>query len=109
MAICGERFTLFLDCEGVVRYFGTNSDGQWGSDIQLHYHENGMPVTIPLKEKIVFVACGYRHSICIDNKGQGWAFGRNISGELGLEYTSIKESPKRICISSFLTAAAAGE
>ena len=88
---CGGHHCLFLDSNGNVwsfgwEYNGGNGDGQLG-----HGHNNWTQLKKPqmieyFKEneiKIKSLACGWLHSLAVDEKGAVYSWGYNDDGQCG--------------------------
>mmetsp|Transcript_4016 Transcript_4016/g.4985 ORF Transcript_4016/g.4985 Transcript_4016/m.4985 type:complete len:366 (-) Transcript_4016:278-1375(-) len=101
-ASSGLHFYLCVDAQGTVWGFGTNNDSQLG--IRNEYDRPyKIPTRIPRLTKILAVACGSYHSVCVNTSGYVFSFGRNDDGQLGLgdynkhtEINQIQSLPK-IC------------
>ena len=74
--------TLCISAEGELYSFGANDYGALGRE-QEDDEESISPGVIPSLKNITAVA-GSEHTICLDNEGNVFSFGRNSSGELGL-------------------------
>lgn len=82
---CGALHTVVVKHDGTVWAWGSNSNGQLGSD-ELYSRENAVQVmaygSVPL-DNVVAVACGQFFTLALKNDGTVWAWGENITGQLG--------------------------
>lgn len=79
-----SNHNIALDSKGRVLVWGENESGQLGTgntdntiipiDISKNFSEG---------TKIVEISAGYSHSLALDDSGEVWSWGSNISGELG--------------------------
>jgi alpha-tubulin suppressor-like RCC1 family protein len=86
-----HNFALALASDGSIWTWGNNSDGQLG---QTASNSSGVP------RKIIAglvtaksLAAGYSHSLGISQSGAVWSWGRNYSGQLGINSTSSSSVP----------------
>ena len=79
----GGFHTLALDLDGRAWSWGRNEDGQLG-DASLDGHRTPVQVDAPEATTFVDVTAGYHHSMALDDLGNAWAWGRNLSGQLGI-------------------------
>ena len=96
-AACGGSHTLLIDPQNNVLSFGYNNNGQLG--LGFGYGTNRLiPAQIPLPEgvKAKYIACGYSHSIIIDQENNAWSFGYNNNGQLGLGDAISRKIPTLI-------------
>ena len=93
--MCGtSNCSLCLDNEGNVYGMGNNEDANLG---KLGTGNHLVPTIIGPLPFIVEIACGEYHTACLDNKGCLWTFGKNSSGELGVD-TIVQKAfePQRV-------------
>jgi alpha-tubulin suppressor-like RCC1 family protein len=78
----GQFFSLALDSEGKVWAWGSNGSGQLGDGTTTY---RSLPVQVDDTELtgVVAVDAGLSHSLAIDSTGAAWAWGHNLSGQLG--------------------------
>merc|ERR1712137_171369 len=84
---CSENHTLCVDADGNVWSFGLNVMGKLG-----HSFDSKtvlLPTNIPNLKDIVTAAAGSNFSICVNSKGNLWAFGCNSHGQLG--FSDVKK------------------
>ena len=93
----GLVHNLCVDDDQKVRVFGVNSHGQLGLDkgykasdprtgadgIGAEKQFVDVPVMNPFLEDIKFIDCGDDHSLCIDDNGKAFTFGKNRYGRCG--------------------------
>ena len=109
----GYSHSLAIDDQGRLWAWGTNSYGQLG-DGSTTYRPSPVLVNLsPLNgSKVVTVAGGYDHSLAIDDQGRVWAWGYNVSGQLGDGSTTNRSSPVQVDLTplsgSTVVAVAAG-
>ena len=82
---CGHVYTMAIDSSGKLYGWGNNGNGQLGDGTGVESLlpkriNQGAIANIP----IVSVACGYAHTIAIDNAGKVYVWGINDWGQLGL-------------------------
>jgi len=78
----GEYHSLCLDNQGRVWSFGYNSNfGQLGLGDLI---DRNIPTLISTLENIIQVSVGDDYSLCLDDKGKVWSFGKNSCKRLGL-------------------------
>ena len=80
---CGSLHTLLITRKALIYSFG---DGDYGKLGHGHASDKYIPTLIEaLKQKRIKTCAGGRsHSLCADEDGIIWAFGRNKYGECGL-------------------------
>ena len=90
----GERFTAVIDNEHSAWMFGDNREGQLGLD------NKNSRVIVPGKVKIPTtirsVACGYSHTLFLDENGDVWSTGVNRQGQLGCGDDLSRRKPEKI-------------
>lgn len=79
---CGGAHTAALDEQGTVYSWGLNDKGQLGHDRDVN--EVGLPAEVPVPERVVALAAGHFHTLCVGESGSVWSFGCNGYGQLGL-------------------------
>ena len=79
----GGFHTLALDLDGRAWAWGGNDNGQLG-DASLDGRRTPVQVDAPEAIAFVDVTAGYHHSMALDDLGNAWAWGRNLSGQLGI-------------------------
>ena len=77
-AAAGERHSLVLQSDGVLKSMGWNGRGEFGDG------STTMRLTpVEITSDVKWVAAGSSHSLFIKNDGTLWAMGRNANGQLG--------------------------
>ncbi|KAL3696817.1 hypothetical protein R1sor_010893 [Riccia sorocarpa] len=91
----GWRHTVALDDAGRLYGWGWNKFGQVGVG-----NNDDQPSPQLVKnldgEKVKQVSCGWRHTVCITEKGNVFSWGRGTSGQLGHGDAVDRSLPKRI-------------
>lgn len=80
----GYYFCLALRADGTVWSWGSNSSDELGAGLewyQLRYR--GTPAPVVNLTDVVAIAAGLDHGLALRRDGTVWAWGRNITGELG--------------------------
>lgn len=103
----GTLHSVLLRSDGTVWTWGNNSSGQLGDNKSTH---SSIPVQVesssgPL-QGIVKVDCGYNHTVALKSDGTIWAWGANISGQLGMgtnSHSAIAVQVKDPAGTGFLT------
>ena len=93
---CGDGHTIALDNTGNVYGWGRGYHGQLGNGIN-----GGGDIIIPIlinigaiaNKLIVSIACGFYHTIALDNTGKVYAWGHNGSGQLGNGDNTSQSTP----------------
>ena len=86
-----NEFTLTVSDEGNVFVLGSST---------YHGFNASVPQQIPNLKNISSIACGSRHSVCLDMAGNVFSFGSNIYGQLGigLGLTDMTSEPQKVSI-----------
>ena len=91
----GAYHSLALDDHGRLWAWGSNVYGELGDGTTTQLRLT--PVAIDLwalgGAKVVAVAAGHGHSLALDDQGRLWAWGFNISGQLGDGTTTLRLTP----------------
>ena len=92
---CGLEHTITLSDDGTAYSFGSNAGGALGLG---HNEENKVvvPTPIPNLPKISLVSCGWDFTVCVDDEGFIWSFGKNESGQLGTGNTTNFNVPQKL-------------
>ena len=103
----GEFFTAVVSNDGTVRAFGLNSNGQLGVNDTT---QRNTPVQVfGISSSATAVACGRYHTAVLLANGTVRTFGRNATGQLGVNDTTDRLTPVQVFgISSSATAIACG-
>lgn len=91
---CGGAHSVVLTDKGRVFTMGLNERGQLGTGKEHSSLDVPMEVT-GFESKIVHVAAGHHHTVCIGADGGIWAFGDNSSAQLGVGFTAFRMNDKR--------------
>ena len=92
---CGYSFTTAIRSDGTLWAWGANDYRQLG-DPALSLSGATNPVRIGSESNWSKVSCGYLHSEAIRNDGTLWAWGYNVSGQLGDGSSLDRSSPLQI-------------
>ncbi len=83
----GGFHNLALKSDGTVRAWGYNYDGELGDGTTDNYKSTPVQVTGPggvgFLTNVVAISAGEYHSLALKADGTVWAWGSNLSGELG--------------------------
>ena len=78
----GDKYSLCLTNAGEIYAWGKNMGGQLGLG---NYNNRNIPTLVPtLPNNIIQIEAGNNHSLVLSSSGKIYAFGYNISGQLGL-------------------------
>jgi len=88
----GENHGVWLNADGSVWTWGSNSNGQLGIDAD----HSWVPVQVPGLSGIRDVAAGDRFTLAVKSDGSVWAWGGNGDGELGSVSAKGSSTPVRI-------------
>jgi len=90
---CGYNFCMLLSKNGILYSMGNNNKGELGlsdkeSDL-IKYSFINEPIenlffSNIYKEKVTFIKCGFKHTICIISTGKIFGWGNNTFGQLGI-------------------------
>ena len=82
MISCGSNFTVCVDCEGFMWSFGENTCGQLGTGNNVTIFE--VPQQIQEIPPVLYVSCGYEHTLITTTDSNLWSCGNNNFGQLCL-------------------------
>lgn len=106
VALSGGRFhSLALKSDGTVWSWGLNSDGQLGNG-STSTAPTAVPIQVAGLSGVVAISAGAFHSLALKSDGTVWAWGDNLSGQLGDGSQTSRSSP--VLTMSGVTAIAAG-
>ena len=89
LCVTSKYHTICLSDDGIVHSFGRNHYGQLGlEDFNLI---SSVPNAVPNLPKIKLISCGWNFTVCVDNEGCLWSFGKNDCGQLGIGECEEKE------------------
>lgn len=107
----GASVDFALDSDGRAWGWGNNGFGQVGdgttNDTNLPTH-----VAMPAGVRLTQVSSGHDHALALDSTGRAWAWGRNLSGQLGDGTTVNSSTPVQVTMPagvSFAQVAAGGD
>lgn len=108
----GDKHSLALKADGTVWAWGQNDFGQLGDSTRC-IHEpcsRATPIQVPTLSHVMAIAAGGVHSIALKTDGTVWAWGRNLSGELGDgDFYLSRSTPTPVLQLSNVVAIAAGQ
>ncbi|WP_051250606.1 fibronectin type III domain-containing protein [Paenibacillus harenae] len=81
----GLNHNLALKSDGTVWAWGLNFSGQLGDGTRLNYRS--VPVQVQGLDSVTAIAANGSHSLAVKADGTVWAWGSNVSGELGIGYS----------------------
>ena len=95
----GDVHSLALKSDGTLWTWGYNIWGQLGDNtttdrytpVQVHG-----PANVGFLTGITTMAAGEYHSLAVKNDGTVWAWGHNVSGELGDNTTTARKTPVQV-------------
>ncbi len=101
---CGKNFYIILDKNGILYSAGTNFFNECGNNNYNNYNkknnnnnENNLlsPKEIigfrKFNDNIIQIKCGFKHVICLSNKGNVYTFGNNSFGQLGIKNKTFND------------------
>ena len=74
---CARCHTITLSDDVTAHSFGRNREGELGLG---HNNDVSLPTPIPNLPQINMVSCGWYFTVCVDNEGFIWSFGKNKHG-----------------------------
>ena len=93
---CGYDFGMLLATGGILFCLGNNKNGELGltqdreelkdKSLGLHYFYSPIQnifLSDYYKEKIIFVRCGFKHTVCLASSKKVYSWGNNKYGQLG--------------------------
>ena len=96
----GKNFAILLTSKGICYGLGSNELGELGmNNISIKYCITPEEITELKKfnERIIQVNCGYKHTVCLSEKGKAYTWGNNSYGQLGHESRN-NYTPKKVII-----------
>ena len=94
---CGKNFVIFLSDTGLIYSYGKNTKGQLGLE---DYKERNTPTLNELLvrdgERIIDVACGFKHTIALGVNGKVFSWGSNSNGQCGIDIGGNFNTPMYI-------------
>jgi hypothetical protein len=103
----GGSHSLALKHDGSVLAWGSNSHGQLGAGIDDPYQV--LPVNVTGFSSVEAIAAGAAHSAALKNDGIVWAWGKNVSGQLGNGTETDSNTPLQVSSLTEVKAVVLGE
>ena len=91
----GWTHVLGINTNGELYSWGSNFDGELGIGTDTIYYSI-KPKRIGNESVWISAAAGSSHSLAINSKGELYAWGDNIDGQLGLGHNTSQISPQRV-------------
>ena len=88
---CSLHYTFILKNDGSVWSCGYNDYGQLGLG-DTTKRNIFTKITTNINNDVKQIYCGYLHTFILKNDGSVWSCGRNISGQLGLNDTTYRNT-----------------
>jgi len=98
----GEDFSLFLTEEGHMYSCGASDFGQSGHGRSNRYIISPTLLRGMKKHKIVRIACGQYHAVCVSDKGDVFSWGFNKDGQLGQGDNFHRHTPSQVFFSDIV-------
>ena len=89
--VCGAWHVVVLDAFGKAWAWGRNNYGQLGANGPVT--NNSIPVSVSGDKTFTDVSAAGDASYALDSDGVVWAWGRNSSGQLGIDAITNRSSP----------------
>ena len=94
---CSSQYSTFLTVDGGVYICGKSSYGGLGCGPNMTESKTIRKIDNLSGQTMTQIACGYDHTLSIDDQERVWSWGRNNYGQLGHGHTNTtKEFPKII-------------
>lgn len=95
----GGSHDMALRADGTVWTWGRNTHGQLGDNDEaqtdsLYFRDRNQPAQVPGLSEMVAVAAGENHSLALKADGTVWAWGDNMSGQVGDGSTLADATPR---------------
>jgi len=103
----GENHTIFLNSDGTLWAWGSNSSGQLGDGTDV---DKNIPIPLGADNDWACAAAGIDHTVALKTDGTLWAWGSNSDHKLGIDTYpySGKDIPTKIGIDGDWSKVAAG-
>eukprot|EP01080_Neovahlkampfia_damariscottae_P004807 gene4807-8393_t len=89
----GFSSTIIITNDGKIYGFGESSSGQLGIKSDSIIYEPTEILSVK-NLNIIDVACGYSHTLLLDNQFNVWSFGNNGNGQLGRNLFNVSKTEK---------------
>ena len=89
---------MILKNTGQVYAFGNNYSGQFGLGDN---NNRKVPTLIQELPNVIYISCGFDHTLVLKDDGYIYAFGSNSSGQLGLELENNRSINVPILVPDF--------
>ncbi|OFX28240.1 MAG: hypothetical protein A2X08_14395 [Bacteroidetes bacterium GWA2_32_17] len=96
---CGGNHTVVLKCDGTVRSFGLNTNGQLGDNTTTNRNTAVQvkgPGGVGFLTDVIAVAAGSDHSLALKSDGTVWAWGKNDFAQLGDNSVTNRLTPVQV-------------
>jgi alpha-tubulin suppressor-like RCC1 family protein len=102
--VCGSIHTCMVTDEGALYLCGFGEHFYAADDQNFFYR----PVQVPFHEKVVQVACGQSHIICLTSNSDVYTFGSGLYGQLGQGVRGDLNTPRLVLTGKNIAQVAAG-
>ena len=96
----GYRHSLAVKSDGTVWAWGWNGYGQLGNGHPTDYYDTNYFSTVPVQaiglSNVIEVAANCNHSLAVKSDGTVYAWGHNVSGQLGDGTTIMRTTPVQV-------------
>eukprot|EP01084_Bolivina_argentea_P309957 536202_1 len=93
---CGGNHTLLLTENNFVMSWGLGNNGQLGYKAEKQKQATPKIIDVLSNKKIVKIACGGNHNLCVSEQGELYSFGAGIAGQLGFGTKKNVFEPQRV-------------
>jgi alpha-tubulin suppressor-like RCC1 family protein len=99
----GDRFSLALTSDGLVFAWGLQTEGQGGSGVSSTPSIGPHALTTLAAKTVIAISAGERHCLALTSDGKVYAWGWNLSGQLGNNSTTNSGYPVAVVSNGALT------